>query len=363
MANFASRIWNPRTIPSGFQKADSPILPEQKTRIRKGEQARLTFNLQATPHLASLAIQGGLPGTTVLIIYQANVGTVQSDGTLNVAAVNPGDHTIELRRDRYKWKQFKKHFTAGAPVALSAADVALEAAPGELKITFTPADAIVTLSEGAERTIKVTSGNTTSLAAGSYNLNARTADNFIRSATVEIAAGRNEIFGSFSPPRRHVEVGRPNWLEAGEGRVRPQGRRFRHVAALLTPRARSLSRPSLIRATGCNGWLLNCADAHTRFLYQMDDDNLYRTVVRNGQKGDEIKIPHKSDKKAFRTLMIRVGTSEIVHQIKQGDGSVVLNCFSVPGTYLNQGRFGFDIPGGDQVALANFSHYSDLSAK
>ena len=159
----------------------------------------MTFNLQATPHLASLAIQGGLPGTTVLI-DQANVGTVQSDGTLNVAAVNPGDHTIELRRDRYKWKQFKKHFTAGAPVALSAADVALEAAPGELKITFTPADASVTLSKGAEAPIKVTSGNTTSLAAGSYNLNARTADNFIRSATVEIAAGQTKSLDlSLSP--------------------------------------------------------------------------------------------------------------------------------------------------------------------
>src|SRR5579872_5377283 len=353
--NLEPKDYTVRVSKSGF--ADSP---EQKTRIRKGEQARLTFNLQATPHLASLAIQGGLPGTTVLI-DQANVGTVQSDGTLNVAAVNPGDHTIELRRDRYKWKQFKKHFTAGAPVALSAADVALEAAPGELKITFTPADAIVTLSKGAEAPIKVTSGNTTSLAAGSYNLNARTADNFIRSATVEIAAGQTKSLDLSLSPDGMSKWDDPTGWKQEKGAFARKGGDF--VMYSLAPTSGTFTFSAKLNKGHRLQWLLNCTDANNYILYQMDDDNLYRTVVRNGQKGDEIKIPHKSDKKAFRTLMIRVGTAEIVHQIKQGDGWVVLDRFSVPGTYLNQGRFGFYIPGGDQVALANFSHYSDLSAK
>jgi hypothetical protein len=41
----------------------------------------------------------------------------------------------------------------------------------------------------------------------------------------------------------------------------------------------------------------------------------------------------------------------------------VLDRFSGTGGNLNTGKFGFYIPGNDQVALANFSHYADLSTK
>ncbi|MGC1451016.1 MAG: hypothetical protein WA830_13365, partial [Candidatus Sulfotelmatobacter sp.] len=114
---------------SGFQDP-----PPQKIRIRKGEQARLIFNLQPQPQprLASLTIQGGAPGTTVLV-DQTLVGAIQPDGTLSVSTVNPGDHTVELRKERFKPRQFKKHFVVGETIALAAADAALEAAPGELK--------------------------------------------------------------------------------------------------------------------------------------------------------------------------------------------------------------------------------------
>ena len=94
---------------SGFQDP-----PPQKVRIRRGEQAKLVFNLQPQnlqpqnlqpqnlqpqprlaplttlqPRLASLTIQGGAAGTTVLV-DQTLVGTIQPDGTLSVSTVNPG---------------------------------------------------------------------------------------------------------------------------------------------------------------------------------------------------------------------------------------------------------------------------------
>ena len=94
---------------SGFQDP-----PQQKVRIRKGDEAKLVFNLQPQPRLASLTIQGGAPGTTVLV-DQTLVGTIQPDGTLSVLTVNPGDHTVELRKERFKPRQFKKHFVAGEP--------------------------------------------------------------------------------------------------------------------------------------------------------------------------------------------------------------------------------------------------------
>jgi hypothetical protein len=86
-------------------------------------------------------------------------------------------------------------------------------------------------------------------------------------------------------------------------------------------------------------------------------------VIKNGQKSDETKIPHKNEKKSFRTLQIRVEANEIVHQIRQGDSWVVLDRWSSPGTNLTLGKFGFYIPGNDQISLSNFGHYVDLSLR
>ncbi len=187
------------------RRAAFRILRSKKIRIRKGEQAKLIFNLQPQPRLASLTIQGGAPGTTVLV-DQTLVGTIQPDGTLSVSTVNPGDHTVELRKERFKPRQFKKHFVAGGAISLAAADAALEAAPGELKITFTPADAKVAIVKGELLTI-VSSGVPLNLAPGTYTLTARTADRFTR--IVHARSHRRSIqdFEFVSRPERYVEVG------------------------------------------------------------------------------------------------------------------------------------------------------------
>src|ERR1022692_1684456 len=215
-----------RVSKNGFQD-----LPEQRIHIRKGEQGKLIFTLQPLPHLASLTIRGGVPGATVLI-DQTTVGTVQSDGTLIVATVNPGDHTIEVRKDRFKPKQIKRHFVVGSAVSLAAADVALDAAPGELKITFTPADAQLTLAKAGETSLKVSSGSAMNLAAGSYTLTAKTADNFSRTSTVEVVAGQSRNFDLSLAPDGMSKFDDPSRLEAREKLIRSQGRRLRDVQPL-----------------------------------------------------------------------------------------------------------------------------------
>ena len=344
-----------RVSKSGFQD-----IPEQKIRIRKGEQAKLVFNLQPLPHLASLTIQGGIPGATVLI-DQSPVGTVQADGTLNVATVNPGDHTIEVRKDRFKAKQIKKHFVVGSAVSLAANDVTLEAAPADLKIAFTPADAQVTLAKAGETPIKISSGGATSLAAGSYTLTAKTADNFSRSLTVEVGAGQSKNLDlSLAPDGMSKFDDAASWKQEKGAFVRKGGD---FVMYGSSPTSGTFVFSAMLNKGHRLQWVLNCTDVNNYILFQMDDNNFYRTVIRNGQKGDEIKIPHKNEKKAFRTLQVRVGPNEIVHEIRQGDSWVVLDRWTPPGMNLSLGKFGFYIPGNDQVTLSSFGHYLDLSVR
>jgi len=344
-----------RVSKSGFQD-----LPEQKIRIRKGERGKLIFNLQPVPHLASLSIQGGFPGSAVLI-DQTPAGTIQSDGSLSIATINPGDHTIEIRKDRFKPKQIKKHFAVGSAVSLAAADVALEAAPGQLKITFTPADAQVTVAKAGEAATKVSSGSPLSLAAGSYTITAKTSDNFSRSSNVEIVAGQSmNLDLSLAPDGISKFDDASAWKQEKGSFVRKGGD---FVMYNLTPSTGTFVFSAMLNKGHRLQWVLNCTDVNNYILFQMDDNNFYRTVIKNGQKGDEIKIPHKTEKKTFRNIQIRVSPNEIIHQIRQGNSWMVLDRWTPSGSNLSLGKFGFYIHGNDQVALSSFSHYVDLGTR
>jgi hypothetical protein len=308
--------------------------------------------------MASLNIQGGVPGTAVLL-DQTNVGTVQPDGSLNLASITPGDHVIELRKDRFKARQIKKRFVMGTPVALTAADTALEAAPSELKITFTPADAQVTLTKSGESPIKVSSGSPLTLPTGTYTLSARTADNFVRTSTLEVTPGQSHSFDLALAPSGMSKWEDPaGWKQENGVFVRKGGDYILYGAS---PTSGTFVFSAMLTKGHRLQWVVNYTDPNNYDLFQMDDNNFYRTDIRNGQKTSDAKIPHKGEKKAFRTLLIHVSPTEIVHQIRQGDAWVVLDRWTQPGTNLSLGRFGFDLPGGDQISLANFNHYLDLN--
>jgi len=362
---------------SGFQDP-----PQQRIRIRKSEEARLIFhlqpqnlqpqprpallaNLQPPPRLASLTIQGGAPGTMVLV-DQTPVGTIQPDGTLSVSTVNPGDHTIELRNDneRFKPRQFKKHFDAGGTISLAGADAALEAGPesalGVLKITFTPADANVAIVKGNLLKM-VSSGVPLSLPAGTYTLTARTAERFTRSSTLEVIGGQSRTLDLSLAPSGMSNWDDPGaWKHEGDSFTRKGGD---FVLYGVVPASGTFVFSAMLTKGHLLQWVLNYSDPKNYVLFQIDDDNFYRTVIRNGEKTDEIKVPDKGDKKSFRTLGIRVSATEIVHQIKHGDSWTVLDRWTQPGANLSLGKFGFYIPGNDQVALSSFAHYVDLNIR
>jgi Flp pilus assembly protein TadD len=341
---------------SGFQDP-----PPQAIRIREGEQAKLVFNLQPQPppRLASLTIQGGAPGTTVFV-GQTLVGTIQPDGTLSVSTVNPGYQTVELRKERFKPRQFKEHFVVGGAISLAAADAALEAAPGELKITFTPADAKVAIVKG-ELLIMVSSGVPLNLAAGTYTLTARTADRFTLSSAVEVIAGEYKTLDLSLAPSGMSKWDDPGaWKPEKDSFIRKGGDFVLYGAV---PTAGTFDFSAMLIKGHLLQWVLNYTDPKNYVLFQMDDNNFYRTVIRNGEKTDEIKVPDKGSKKSFRTLRIRVSPTEIVHQIKHGDSWPVLDSWTRPGANLSLGKFGFYIPGDDQVALSSFAHHANLNIR
>jgi serine/threonine protein kinase len=340
-------------------KAGFQDVPPQKVRVRKGEQGKLSFTLQPIPHLASLAILGGTPGAQVLI-DQAPVGTVQPDGTFSLATVTPGDHIVELRKDHFTSKRIQKHFVAGPNVALTGADATLEAGTGELRITFSPADAVVNVGKAGESPVRVTSGTPLSLVPGTYSLTARVGDSLTRTSIVEVMAGQSKSLDLSLDPGGMSKWDDPaSWKPDKNGFVHKGGD---FVLYGVSPASGTFAFSAMLQKGHRLQWVLNHVDPNNYILFQMDENNFYRTVVHNGQKSDEFRFPHKTDKKSFRSMQIRVTPNEILHQVKEGGVWVILDKWDSPGTNLATGKFGFFIPGNDQVALASFSHYADLNA-
>jgi eukaryotic-like serine/threonine-protein kinase len=107
-------------------------------------------------------------------------------------------------------------------------------------------------------------------------------------------------------------------------------------------------------------WVLNYTSPTNYVLFQMDENNFCRSIIRNGEATEKVKTPHKIQKKTFQMIEICVTPNEIVHQIKDGNNWFILDKWTSPGTNLASGKFGFYLPGKDQIAIVSFNHYPDL---
>jgi len=350
----------------GFQETAS-----EKTVIRKGEQSTVMFTLKPVPRFASLSIRGGYPGTQVLL-DDAPMGTVQPGGTLSLQNIIPGDHAIVLRREGFVPKQLHRRFIAGSETAISGTEVALRPSGGELRIKFSPADAHVTLSRGGETQtkdnrnplqwvpMKVTSGASMSLPPGTYTITARNGDNITRTKVVEVVAGQSKSVDLHLAPNGMAKWEDPSGWMAQQNTYVHKGGGF--VLFSTTPTSGTFSFSVMLQKGKRLRWVLNYTGPDNYVLFQMDENYFYRSIIRNGEATKGLKIPHKTQK-AFQTIQIRVTPNEIVHQLKEGDNWFVPDKWSSPGTNLAAGKFGFYLPGENEIAIMNFHYYPDLDPR
>jgi hypothetical protein len=353
--NLAPKGYTIRVAKNGFQ---SP--PEQQATIRKGDSTKLNFALTPFLHAASLSIDGVATGTSVLLDGVV-IGTQQAEGRFRFPSVAAGEHAIELRKERFNPKVLHKHFVAGSTLTVSSSEAAMEPASGQLKITFLPADAIVTLVKDGEPPTNIISGTPVTVAPGTYQLTARVG-NFPRTVPVEVVAGESRTYGPLSLSGGGVqELGDASTWKPDQGWFVHRGGGF------VLSNSASTSGTFVFSAILDKGkllqWVFNYTDDRNYELFQMDDNFFYRSEVRDGKKTEEAKVPIKTDKKKARTFQISVASNRIVHQIQQGAGWASLDSWMQPSGNLSSGKFGFYLPGNDEVKVSNFNHYGDLKLR
>ena len=156
-----------RVLKNGFLEE-----PTQTVEIKKGEEAKLEFHLRPVPTVAELAIHGAAPGLQVSL-DQKHAGTVGADGGLSLPNIAPGSHTIELT-DGHRHKAISKDFKAGETLVLGPQDLVLQAAKASVRITVSPANAVVSY-KGPDGKSHEVRGPSVEMEEGQYTFSANAA--------------------------------------------------------------------------------------------------------------------------------------------------------------------------------------------
>jgi hypothetical protein len=352
-----------RVAKSGFQDE-----PAQTVEVKKGAEVRLQYNLKPQPQFGSLQIHGALAGTEVLV-DQKNAGTVGPDRSYSLNTIQPGDHTIELRREQYLPKRLQRSFQAGQVVVLAGADAVLAAANGTIRLTRNPASATITYHRGGETESREAHGNQIELPPGSYVFSA-SAPGFTESTThVQLAAGENREM-AFTLARERPAAPLPvvaasgmaefedaqSWKKAGDTWVHKGGG---FVPYKLPPKGVFTFTVELLKGGGVFRagqirWCLQYLDSKNYLLYEMDRKNFWAGVIENGRRAERVKMAHNLGNQKGFTIQIEVTPDRLVQKARVGDEWKVLDTFVEPGRDFTQGKFGFLIQGNDEIAISDF---------
>jgi hypothetical protein len=350
-----------RVAKSGFQD-----LPEQAVQIAKGEEKKVVFQLVPLPTTAHLAIQGAVPGAQVFL-DQNSLGAVQPDGSFQIQTVPPGEHTIELRRDRARSQPLRRSFTAGQTVRLADADVSLRSATGTLRLNIQPAGAQVSVAR-AGGSMQTATGTAMELEEGSYTVMARAAGHIERSEQVRITGGQTATVNiALEREQRKpsaVASGMEGWGPGGwssekEWFVRRGGGYVLYKPAGAGTYSFNImfsAGGGLIRGKNLE-WFVDYKDDRNYVLFRLDKAEFRRIQSVNGKRTEMIKKPHglSIGDYLMAALQVEVTPGGVTNRARKGEQWVVLDSWTQPG--LTRGRFGIHIEGRDEVRLSGFSFY------
>jgi hypothetical protein len=182
--------------------------------------------------------------------------------------------------------------------------------------------------------------------------------------TVQLAAGESKAIDlSLSREKTSVQTGIPKhgmaewedpagWVRDGNWFVHKGGN---FVLYRTTPAAGSFVFTGWLKKGRRLQWVVNRTDEKNYALFQLDKKFFYRNQVVNGKQSELSKVPHGLNKQEYYTLEVEVSLTGVVHKLHDGEKWITLDEWTGAGRNFSAGKFGFYIPGSDQVAISNFN--------
>jgi hypothetical protein len=355
----------PKTYVVRVQKDGFVTPPEQSADVPKAESRHLDFRLVAAR--AALQIHHGVAGSEVFVDGN-RLGIVNAAGEFSAAYIEPGRHTVSLRQERHQSFQSEQTFASGKTIDL---DGALPSLPGTLRIEVTPADAHVRIRKQGDSQDQDVHDMSLSLPEGSYTLSASAPGYQNGQTTVRVSAGtpvtaplalrRVESASNkgtpspASPDAPHPSFGLDDWLKVGWTRdgvtVTRQGGEF--VLAPVDLSKVTVQFTVILLKGKRIEWVAAYRDKNNYDLFQIDDTNFTRTPVDNGKHGKTVKVPHGAKRDGYNTFALHISPQGIIHMILRDQQWKQLDDWE-PTEGVSAGKFGFHIPGKDQISLSDF---------
>jgi len=334
------------------------FLPVQETEatVKAGEQTKVSLQLVRIPTTSTLVIKGSQAGAEVFVDGR-KVGTTATDGTLLNNDVAPGHHTVSVRKSGFRSINSDQNFTAGSTNTVEAA---MQSAAGNLKIDVAPPGLAAHLTirgEGDDTAKTIAEGQPLPLSEGQYTIMASAPGYQDASQTVHVTAGQTLNAGLTLKPlvaktEKPKGVALADWEKTGG---------WEKDGAYLTRRGGGMSfAPSAAEAGHyafnvrmIKGkrleWVVNYQDDRNNVLFEVDDDHIATTSLVGGTKLT-MKTPIHINREEWVMVVMDVSDSEVNVTVSQKDQKYTR---SAPISHAT-GKFGFRVPGKDQIELGNF---------
>jgi uncharacterized protein YndB with AHSA1/START domain len=275
----------------------------------------------------------------------------------------PGAHTIEIAG----YKPFSKAFKAGDTVQIGQGDLVAQLARVTVRLSVTPANATVTY-KGADGKVHEVRGPAIELEEGQYTFTATAASHTPESQIVTVAAGRSNAVTLNLPPAGSIAKAGPQtmeqWAAASGWKLENGWYVHRGGSLVLYPPVPSSGTFvfSARRSGGTFGrnriqWVAGCFEDKSDYvLFGIDKKSIHRALVSAGKKQREESEPLKiATKELEYTLRVDVSSAGVTTYVQQEGAWEKVDSWSASGLNPANGKFGFYLPGTDELYISNFS--------
>ena len=238
-------------------------------------------------------------------------------------------------------------------------------APGILLVRAVPSTTTVTIRRADETVAKPVDGTRLELPRGTYVLSASAPGHATRSVTVQLSAGESETVElELSSKGRSVPVPtapiiggmadweRPNeWLAKGAWLVHKGGD---FVLYGITPVTGSFSFTATLLRGRRLQWVLDFADSRSYALFQWRKISSWSRTSLMAINWNGQGCRSRAMSAGLDMLLLTVSATGIATRLYDGRQWSVLDQWEQPGRDFTDGKFGFLIPGSDEVGIADF---------
>jgi len=348
-----------RVVKDGFE---SPA--EQKVAVKKGEDARLQFQLRPAVRMATIHVQGAPAGAQVLI-DESPAGAVQADGTFN-APVTPGAHSVMLRNGRAQSRPVQRQFAAGQTVPFSGGELALQWPQGVLHVHVSPAAAHVTVRGETEHesAARALTQESITLPEGTYVVSAAAPDFNPSSKTVSVSSSAPAtvditLIAKVKKPTAVTGMNRwddaKGWTQEGEWQIHKGGSFLSFQSEEINGH---LEFNALVRKGKRLEWFVARRDDRNYLLFRLDKKNLVVEQMAEGKSREIAKTPVSFDHEQPVAVRIEVSAGAVNTSFRQGTGGWTgTTPLTNPASNFDKGRFGLHIGGRDEIGINSFTYY------